>query len=464
MAFVYGDRVKETSLTSGTGTIALGGPTVGFRSFAVGVGIGNETFYGIVNTVDNAWEMGRGTVGPGTLTRDTVISSSNSNLLVNFTAGQKVVYTTAPSQFFAGALDAAAHATIDHTAAPFNLLNSAGHDAIDHTAAPFNLLSSASLPSEHQLIDHTAAPFNLLNATAHAAINHTAAPFNLLNAAAHQSINHTAAPFNLLNASAHQLIDHTAAPFNLLTTAAHAAIDHTGIPGAGLSAVREIILPKGAPWAQYYPETGAGGDIQTPSDIDWGTLSRVDDGGGSFVDSSGEDQYGSFTSYLLNADYQNGWFTDKVPDDHVGTQLRFACKWAVSSFSNDANIYFGFGDITGSYFWNSSFRHVAFRATPSNPNWRVVSYTTSLQPEIDTGVAHTAGVPRWFVIDWSSTPSVTLSIRSVSGTTLFTTTLTGAQVPPTTSTWPTMLLQSESGGTPGSITARFYSAIISQGT
>lgn len=212
MAFVFGDRVKETSLTTGIGTMALGGAAVGFQSFAVGVGVGNECFYGIVNTADNSWEMGRGTVGPGALSRDTVISSSNSNLAVNLVAGQKVVYTTIPDQFYDSLLDAPAHAAINHTLAPFNLLDATAHQGVDHTAAPFNLLATANLGIEHALIDHKSAPFNLLDSAAHAVIDHKAAPFNLLDSAAHSSINHLAAPFNLLNEAQHDLLDHTGLP------------------------------------------------------------------------------------------------------------------------------------------------------------------------------------------------------------------------------------------------------------
>lgn len=190
MAFVYGDRVKETSLSSGTGVMALGGAAVGFQTFAVGVGVGNECFYGIVNTTDDTWEMGRGTIGPGTLTRDVVISSTNSNLLVNFVAGQKIVYTTVPKTFYNAALDAAAHELIDHTAAPLNLMDAAAHDLIDHSVGPFNLLPTANLPTEHALIDHKLAPFNLLDTAAHNLINHTAGPLNLLDNAAHASTNH----------------------------------------------------------------------------------------------------------------------------------------------------------------------------------------------------------------------------------------------------------------------------------
>lgn len=212
MAFVYGDRVKETSLTNGDGTLTLGGATVGFQSFAIGVGVANECFYGIVNTNDDTWEMGRGTVGPGTLSRDTVISSTNSNLLVDFTVGQKVVYTTVPRTFYEAALDAISHAAIDHTAAPLNLLDLGAHQGIDHTAAPFNLLATTQLPAEHELINHLAAPFNLLDIPAHNVIDHTAGPFNLLTSPLHESINHLAAPFNLLDEGQHDILDHTGLP------------------------------------------------------------------------------------------------------------------------------------------------------------------------------------------------------------------------------------------------------------
>ena len=204
MAFVYGDRVKETSVSVGIGPMVLGGSTAGFQSFADGVGVGNDTFYGIVNTVDNTWEMGRGTVGVGSLTRNLVFSSSNAGGFVNFAPGDKIVYTTVPADFFDGALDSAKHELEDHTVPPLSLLNATAHQAIDHTAAPLNLLTSGA----HDLIDHTAAPFNLLDSTAHQGVDHTAAPFNLLDSAAHSAIDHTAGPLFLLDTAAHGLTDH----------------------------------------------------------------------------------------------------------------------------------------------------------------------------------------------------------------------------------------------------------------
>lgn len=205
MAFVYGDRVKETSLSVGTGPFTLGGATAGFQSFLAGVGLGNETFYGILNTLDNTWEMGRGTVGASTITRDTVFSSSNSNNLVNFGIGDKIVYTTVPNTFYSAALDAPTHELIDHTVGPLNLLDATAHSTVDHTAAPLNLLSAAA----HDLVDHTAAPLSLLDVPAHEGVDHTAAPLNLMDTTAHGLVDHTIGPLFLLNSTAHATVDHS---------------------------------------------------------------------------------------------------------------------------------------------------------------------------------------------------------------------------------------------------------------
>jgi hypothetical protein len=99
MAFVLADRVKETSTTVGTGTIALDGASTGFQSFSV-IGDGNETFYTI--TFGSDWEVGLGTytASGSTLSRDTVISSSNSGSAVDFGAGEKNVFISQPSDRF----------------------------------------------------------------------------------------------------------------------------------------------------------------------------------------------------------------------------------------------------------------------------------------------------------------------------------------------------------------------------
>jgi len=100
MAFALNDRVKETSTTTGTGTFDLAGPETGFESFVSGVGDGNTTYYAISNDGTNEFEVGIGTVtdaATDTLSRDTIISSSNSDALVDFSAGTKTVFCTLPA-------------------------------------------------------------------------------------------------------------------------------------------------------------------------------------------------------------------------------------------------------------------------------------------------------------------------------------------------------------------------------
>jgi hypothetical protein len=98
MALVLKDRVKETTTTTGTGTVTLAGAAAGFQSFAA-VGDGNQTFYAIVDSASGAWEVGVGTYTSSgtTLSRTTVVSSSNAGSLVNFSAGSKDVFVTYPS-------------------------------------------------------------------------------------------------------------------------------------------------------------------------------------------------------------------------------------------------------------------------------------------------------------------------------------------------------------------------------
>ena len=101
MALVINDRVKETSTTTGTGTLDLGGAVQDFETFVAGVGTTNTTYYCIINSGTGEFEVGIGTVTdatPDTLSRDTVISSSNSDALVNFTSGTKDVFCTLPAK------------------------------------------------------------------------------------------------------------------------------------------------------------------------------------------------------------------------------------------------------------------------------------------------------------------------------------------------------------------------------
>ena len=98
MALVLADRVREQSTTTGTGTLVLTGAVVGFQTFSTAIGNGNTTYYTISNPGTTEWEVGVGTVSAGQLARSTILSSSNSGSLVNFSAGTKDVFVTYPAE------------------------------------------------------------------------------------------------------------------------------------------------------------------------------------------------------------------------------------------------------------------------------------------------------------------------------------------------------------------------------
>ena len=98
MALVLADRVRETTTVTGTGTATLLGAVSGYQSFSA-VGNSNTTYYVIANQSASEWEVGIGTYTSSgtTLSRDTVLSSSNSGSLVNFSAGTKDVFVDYPA-------------------------------------------------------------------------------------------------------------------------------------------------------------------------------------------------------------------------------------------------------------------------------------------------------------------------------------------------------------------------------
>lgn len=97
MPLVVKDRVMETTSSTGTGTITLAGAVSGYQSFSV-IGNGNTTYYAIF--AGTQWEVGIGTytLSGTTLSRTTVLESSNSGSLVNFSAGSKTVICTYPAE------------------------------------------------------------------------------------------------------------------------------------------------------------------------------------------------------------------------------------------------------------------------------------------------------------------------------------------------------------------------------
>lgn len=99
MALVLKDRVKETTTTTGTGTVTLAGASTGYQAFSA-IGNGNTTYYVITDPATGAWEVGLGTYTASgtTLSRTTVLSSSNAGSLVNFGSGTKEVFCAYPAE------------------------------------------------------------------------------------------------------------------------------------------------------------------------------------------------------------------------------------------------------------------------------------------------------------------------------------------------------------------------------
>lgn len=104
MPLVVNDRVRETTVSTGTGVVTLDGAPVGFQSFAA-IGNANTTYYCIADKSGSNWEVGIGTYTASgtTLSRDTVLSSSNAGALVDFGAGTKDVFCTSPARIWASA-------------------------------------------------------------------------------------------------------------------------------------------------------------------------------------------------------------------------------------------------------------------------------------------------------------------------------------------------------------------------
>ena len=124
MALVVKDRVQETTVTVGTIALVLAGAVSGFQSFSV-IGNGNTTYYAVVGGTE--WEVGIGTYTAlgTTLSRDTILESSNGGTAVNFSAGTKNVFVTYPAEKGLY-LDASGNAIALGTPASATLTNATG--------------------------------------------------------------------------------------------------------------------------------------------------------------------------------------------------------------------------------------------------------------------------------------------------------------------------------------------------
>lgn len=166
MPLVLKDRVKETTTTTGTGTITLAGAVSGYQSFSV-IGNANTTYYTIVDAATGAWEVGLGTYTASgtTLSRDTVLESSNSGSLVNFGAGTKDVFVTYPAE------RAVVSGTTDYLSLPApstsgNILTSNGSSWTSATPASTSTLTITNLTGAYTVLTTDAGKvFNCTSGT-----------------------------------------------------------------------------------------------------------------------------------------------------------------------------------------------------------------------------------------------------------------------------------------------------------
>jgi len=221
VAFVFADRVKETSESIGTGNVVLGGAVASFQSFIEGIGDGNQTYYTIVNELDNEWEVGIGTVLTTVLQRNTTLASSQGGNVIDFGTGTKTVFASIPGTLLAAVLTATAHSNTNHIGVPGvpaeESFTQSIHALNPHTGAPFDLLTT----SRHEVVvDHTAAPLELFDRDLHGVEDHTGVSgVNDFDVDAHALVNHEG-------------LDGVPAA-EVFTEAVHAETDHTGIDGIG---------------------------------------------------------------------------------------------------------------------------------------------------------------------------------------------------------------------------------------
>ena len=99
MSLLVADRVQETCAAPGTGIVTLLGAVTQYQSFSAGIGANNTTYYTIADQTGSNWEVGLGTIGATglTLTRTTVLASSNAGSIVNFSVGTQNIWCDYPA-------------------------------------------------------------------------------------------------------------------------------------------------------------------------------------------------------------------------------------------------------------------------------------------------------------------------------------------------------------------------------
>jgi hypothetical protein len=93
----FSDRIRETTSTTGNGDITLLGAVSQNVAFSSIYAVNDVIPYCVVGQTGTEWEVGLGHLSSSSvLVRDQVLTSSNGNQLVGFSAGPKDVFCTLP--------------------------------------------------------------------------------------------------------------------------------------------------------------------------------------------------------------------------------------------------------------------------------------------------------------------------------------------------------------------------------
>ena len=175
MALVLKDRVKETTSTTGTGAISLGGAVANFQAFSAVLSDADTTYYAIIDVTNSDYEVGLGTYASGgnTLARTTILESSNGGSAVSFGAGTKNVFIAYPAEKSVY-LDASDQLVINSTAvtstpAELNLVDGSSAGTIVNSKAVVygasGEVNATTLQIGGTSITATAAELNYLDIT-----------------------------------------------------------------------------------------------------------------------------------------------------------------------------------------------------------------------------------------------------------------------------------------------------------
>ena len=241
MAFNVFDRVQETTTTTGTGTVTLGGAVSGFQSFFnAGFNNGDTTYYCI--TSGTAWEVGLGTftTGPNSLARTTILSSSNFNSAITL-AGTSNVFCVYPAS-------KSVYRDSSGNVAGYNLtagtINSTTVGATSASTGAFTTLSASSTVSGTGFSTYLASP-PAIGGTAAAA-----GSFTTLSASSTVS----GTGFSTYLASPPAIGGTTAAAGSFTTLSASSTLAAGGVPVSGYSlTVRSTALANA-----YFVDTDSG--------------------------------------------------------------------------------------------------------------------------------------------------------------------------------------------------------------